>query len=102
MSTFCQEKEASMEGVLSKAPGIEGLREDRGARAAYWHDVCNLRHRSQLIPPNFLTHRSFCVWQRLQAERTFGRWLVVSLLDKTPAEADDADRGVAKSINVQK
>lgn len=73
-----------------------GFREARGARGPNRHDVFSLRHRSQLTCPTFVTHRSFCEWQRLQAERIFPGGLLDSPPEETPDAEAEAAGGVVK------
>jgi hypothetical protein len=63
------------------------FREARGVRGLKRHIVFSFRHRSHVTCPVFLTHRSFCEWQRSQAER-FLTVVLVSLAGDTDAEAE--------------
>ena len=46
-----------------------------------------------------MTHRNFCVWQRLQAERIFLQDLPGVRLDPSSTEAGTAEVSVTKSIS---
>jgi hypothetical protein len=74
------------------------FREARGARGLNRHIVLSLRHRSQVTCPVFLTHRSFCEWQRSQAERFFPAGLLGSPAGNADAEAEAACGSVKRSM----